>query len=482
LIPDLIFFPDINAKSYMKYKILALSLIFFITQPVFASVAPLPPITNDTLIGAWEAVGERNKSVYRIEINKEGDSFLSYSSHGFKYRLYKLIKKDLRRGKIFLEFKEVNGHQTIIHFIGEGVAGERDGRGLIKADLIFNPDRTPLYKIIWNTSELRFLKGGSDIKRLSELAQEAEETIRFYNLKKNDKQVGINCELILAAGKGDKSTVLTLLEQGAEINGKEREGTTALMMASMKGHIEIVKTLLDHGANVNEKNKYGSTALIAAKSCQVSRYTEIVTLLLNHGADVNAKTVGGWTALMNAASSGHDTTVQTLLDHGADVNAKSAGGTALIKAADFGSDTTVQTLMDHGADVNEKDKFGQTALIMAAAGDHTSILKALLENGADANARAKNGLTALLVTGGYDTEIVKLLLDNGADVNAETPDGRTVLLSAVEGGYTETVKLLLDRGANVNARIKNSGTALMIAENKGHTEIVELLKQHGAKE
>jgi ankyrin repeat protein len=113
------------------------------------------------------------------------------------------------------------------------------------------------------------------------------------------------------------------LGSGWDVNAQgEKYGRTALHLAAMNGHLEIVKLLLEHGADVNAKTKegYGYTALHSAAS---NGHLEIVKLLLEHGADVNAKTkYGGYTALHSATMNGHLEIVKLLLEHGADVNAK----------------------------------------------------------------------------------------------------------------------------------------------------------------
>ena len=46
-----------------------------------------------------------------------------------------------------------------------------------------------------------------------------------------------------------------LLEAGADVNAKRKNGETAVMTDSAKGHIEVVKVLLEAGADVNAKKK-----------------------------------------------------------------------------------------------------------------------------------------------------------------------------------------------------------------------------------
>ncbi len=81
--------------------------------------------------------------------------------------------------------------------------------------------------------------------------------------KKNQK--ALNEELIQATVSGNTKTVKNLLEAGADVNGANKYGNTALILAVMYGHTEIVQILLDTpGINVNAANKDGETALIKA--------------------------------------------------------------------------------------------------------------------------------------------------------------------------------------------------------------------------
>ena len=70
------------------------------------------------------------------------------------------------------------------------------------------------------------------------------------------------------------------------------------MHAAWFGHIDVMRILIDKGADVNAKNKNGATALILAAD---KGNAEIVSFLIDKGADVNAKD-GNGTALMLAAN------------------------------------------------------------------------------------------------------------------------------------------------------------------------------------
>ncbi len=91
----------------------------------------------------------------------------------------------------------------------------------------------------------------------------------------------INSKLLNAAETGDSARVEQLLKQGADVNEKKEDGTTALIRAVRKGHIEIVKTLIDAGADVNVKYEHGGTALMDAAAWG---HTEIAEILRQAGA------------------------------------------------------------------------------------------------------------------------------------------------------------------------------------------------------
>jgi uncharacterized protein len=72
--------------------------------------------------------------------------------------------------------------------------------------------------------------------------------------------------LMLAAFRGDTAGVINLLERGADVNARDRDGDTALMFAAFRGHALVVAMLLQYGANVYARARNGWTAKKAAQS------------------------------------------------------------------------------------------------------------------------------------------------------------------------------------------------------------------------
>ena len=110
----------------------------------------------------------------------------------------------------------------------------------------------------------------------------------------------------------------------------------ALQAASYDNNLGVVRLLLEQGADVNNKGGEYSTALQAATQPYYP-YTnvEVLRILLENGADINAQGGRYETALQGACASymANEKVVRMLLEAGANVNIEGGMYGSALKAA-----------------------------------------------------------------------------------------------------------------------------------------------------
>ena len=187
-----------------------------------------------------------------------------------------------------------------------------------------------------------------------------------------------------AAHGGNIEAVKQHIAAGREVDAKKTDGKTPLFLASLPfvhtdNPVEIVELLIENGADVNAKDRIGSTPLHHAETMQIAK------LLIAKGGDVNAKDKDGDTPLHHAASDKEITKV--LIENGADVNAKNEEGLTALHEASFSfadvdvAVEIVELLIAKGADVNAQDDDGSTPLDAAIDGDITETADLLRKHG-----------------------------------------------------------------------------------------------------
>ena len=77
----------------------------------------------------------------------------------------------------------------------------------------------------------------------------------------------------------------------------EKQNTDKLFSAIESRNLDEIRCLINNGVDINTKDKYGETALIHATD---NADKKIVRLLIELGADINSQDDEGWTALIHA--------------------------------------------------------------------------------------------------------------------------------------------------------------------------------------
>ena len=312
--------------------------------------------------------------------------------------------------------------------------------------------------------------------------------------------------------RGDTAQVRTLIKQGADVNGAQGDGMTALHWAAQRGNLAEARMLVVAGARLDATTRNGNyTPLhIAARAGK----PEIVKALLAAGANPNVVTnTGGATPLHFAASEGTAESVSALLDKGAIVNARDSAfsQTPLMWAAAANRADAIRVLAGRGADLSATSKVDNVpkldSMERAATQMYTRRIAAMraADNPAVANAAASAQLVARGGGGGAPPGGGGGRGGQGAGVpgggrgaggdSARALNGRglsfgelvgnkgglTALLYAVREGNIEATTALLKAGADINeVSAGDHSSPLLIATINGQFDLAKLLLDRGA--
>ncbi|RLN47568.1 hypothetical protein BBJ29_005933 [Phytophthora kernoviae] len=281
-----------------------------------------------------------------------------------------------------------------------------------------------------------------------------------YLMPNTSRQVAMDpgdTVLHVAANCCNEQDVLKLLQNGSDINARNRRGRTPLHTASLYQNVEVVGILLDWEADVLVQDDDGNTPLHLTKDARIAR------MLLEAGCTPNIVNADGRTGLINAVDRGDAKTVKLLLHFKADVLFRELKHhqTALHLAVRKGHYQIVMELCKSD-DIQDlvllTDRNENNALHFAVSRDRKNgfrLVDYLIKHGAEVdkvNARFQSPLVVhIMTTRQTDPAITELFLTRGADPNIQLADGSTLLHVAVERELIDIACSLIKHGASLNA-------------------------------
>jgi hypothetical protein len=242
----------------------------------------------------------------------------------------------------------------------------------------------------------------------------------------------LNASLRAAAKAGDRAKVEALIDQGADVNARDKDSRTPLhdVFFSNNGTIDLAGLLIGHGADVNAHDVDGRTPLHLVISGGSLQWVEF---LVARGADLHAIDNNGKTARDYAQSAGQRDIAAFLTERTAAANADGLGiaDPPLCQAAEDGDLARVKVLLGEGADVNGKNAMDWTPFDCAvrsidtdmerqrpAAPQMTTIIRLLIAGGGISG--SEYGWNSIA---GYPAAVIKVVIECLPDGKLEIAAG-----------------------------------------------------------
>jgi len=314
-------------------------------------------------------------------------------------------------------------------------------------------------------------------------------------LDPNTPLVGMGNEMTMLnwASMGKNTELIKyLIDKGADVNSKNKDGFTPLMFAGTKGRVENALLLIENGADLFAENLNQATCAHFLSICLMP---DFLNLLVEKGVDFNGKDNRGRIPLMVAASSNLPTrnesvgdneelhkAIKILIKQTTNINdTDNQGRTALHQAYDV---LFAELLVEQGANINIKDNEGLTPLDTASlekpfSGKNTRLIEFLKSNAAKSGGDDSFEVAVKV----WNTEALEKHIDNGANPNHLSEDEYTLLdihylkkrKSKLEGqfGMLGMGNIELDQANKLNKRSENGEKLVEKIISKGGTNTLQ---------
>lgn len=97
----------------------------------------------------------------------------------------------------------------------------------------------------------------------SSLAPDRDDSVTVANDEADASEaIEPTVRLMYLANEGNLEGIKELLDSGSDVNFRDIDGRTALHVAVCQGHTDVVQLLLERGAEVDPKDRWGSTVIL----------------------------------------------------------------------------------------------------------------------------------------------------------------------------------------------------------------------------
>ena len=317
----------------------------------------------------------------------------------------------------------------------------------------------------------------------------AENILRLYLANRGDQlAVDLHGRTVLhfAATHGCEPTLLdNLLQQGLNIETRDKNGETPLHRAAASGNATMTELFVARGADLSAVNHRGQTPLLlsfTASGIDCLEERGAIEVLLEYKSDVRVSDKNGNTALHLAISRPLRLLI-LIMENGGNVNAVNLHGcTPLHQAAYKGSSVNhARALLRGGASVHCQDKQGNTPLHIAIARGSDDIAEALIKERSDVNATNLQGRTCLHMASRFgSSRILEQVIQHGGQIDAVDELGSTPLhLAGLLRRNGWKTKVLLKHGSDPEAVDYKDSTPLHVACYSGNKEAAFALIDYG---
>lgn len=195
---------------------------------------------------------------------------------------------------------------------------------------------------------------------------EKNNTTKTENVIESPNQIDSDGRTLLmnAAKLGNDWQIKLLLNSGADVNFKDKDGWTALMYAvRYQENLETVKLLLTPKTDIKAKNNFGSSALLIA-TCY-NNNPEILKTLLEYYSISESEVLKSFTQLLSQNLIPEYIQIEKInifINKSIQLNTFYEGKTPLMYAAQYGNSTKIiKLLLDNGSITTVRSTEGKTA-------------------------------------------------------------------------------------------------------------------------